>query len=60
MKEIEQIESEMEEWISNKVREDFIKLFRAKKNEEIKLKFGYDLLEAREKEWVGFSSRVKE
>ncbi len=53
-------ENEKFDWIPSKVREEFIQLFRQKKNLEIKFTKGYDLHKARFEEWKNSTLKMKE
>lgn len=48
------------EWIPSHYREEFIKQYRLKTNQEIKLTKGYDLFRERVNEWRGTDTNLKE
>lgn len=50
---------EIGDWCHTKVREDFIKQYRLKKNAEIKIIKGYDLYQARRNDWKNTDEKVK-
>ena len=47
------------EWIPSRYREEFIKQYRLKTNQEIKLTKGYDLFRERMNEWKGSDPSLK-
>lgn len=53
-------DKEFGDWIPTKVREEFIKNFRLKKNLEIKIIKGYDLYKERLTEWKNSTPKMKE
>lgn len=53
-------EKEFGNWIPNKVREEFIKQYRLKKNLEIKFCKGYDLYKERLTEWKNSTPKMRE
>jgi hypothetical protein len=53
-------DKEFGDWIPTKIREEFIKNFRLKKNLEIKFTKGYDLYKERLTEWKNSTPKMKE